>query len=84
MQPILNKFLSLLPIKFPTELFGLFKLERLTLSYYNDYIYAGITPIFIGPTPKTFIPAPVVDSDLEFYLEEDDETDFEPALIMQN
>lgn len=46
----MNKWLRTKPIQFPTEIFGMFKLEELTLSYYDDYVYAGITPVFIGPT----------------------------------
>ena len=47
-QGTLNSLLQAHPINFPTEVFGLFKLEQLTLAYYDDYIYAGITPIFLG------------------------------------
>jgi len=49
-EPTLNHFLRKHPIQFPTNIFGVFELEQLTLSYYDDYVYAGITPIFIGPT----------------------------------
>ena len=48
-QPIINHKLSNHVIHFPTNIFGIFELSRLTISYYNNYIYAGITPIFIGP-----------------------------------
>ncbi len=47
-QPRLNHILSNHVINFPTNIFGIFELTRLTISYYNNYIYAGITPIFIG------------------------------------
>lgn len=49
-QPKLNAILALKPINFPTNVFGIFELTQLTLSYYDNYIYAGITPIFIGPS----------------------------------
>lgn len=49
-QPSLNAWLGKKAINFPTNIFGLFELQQLTLSYYNNYIYAGITPIFIGPS----------------------------------
>jgi len=49
-QPEINHKLAKKPINFPTNILGLFELRQLTLSYYNNYIYAGLTPIFIGPT----------------------------------
>lgn len=49
--PIINKSLLSEPINFPTN-FGLFELKSLNLDYFDDYIYAGVTPIFIGPTPS--------------------------------
>lgn len=48
-KPIINKLLADKPLAFPTSVFGLFELEAMTLGYYDDYIYAGITPVFIGP-----------------------------------
>ncbi len=48
-EPTLNTFLSHKTINFPTNILGLFELRSLTLSYYNNYIYAGITPVFIPP-----------------------------------
>lgn len=48
-KPFLNKLLASKPLNFPKNVFGLFELTAMTLSYYDDYIYAGITPIFIGP-----------------------------------
>ncbi len=47
-QPHLNKILANHVIHFPTNILGIFELTQLTISYYNNYIYAGITPIFIG------------------------------------
>jgi len=49
-KPLINRLLTDKPINFPTQVGNLFKLEALTLSYYDDYVYAGITPVFIGPT----------------------------------
>lgn len=50
--PLINKGLLNQPIQFPTNIFGLFELASLNLAYYDDYLYAGATPIFIGPTPS--------------------------------
>jgi hypothetical protein len=49
-QPELNHLLAQRVVQFPTNVFGLFELKQLTLSFYDNYIYAGITPIFIAPT----------------------------------
>lgn len=48
-KPIINGILAKKPIEFPHEVLGLFKLEAITLAYYDNYLYAGITPVFIGP-----------------------------------
>lgn len=63
-QPALNLWLSSLPLNFPTNVFGLFELEQLTLSYYDNYIYAGITPIFIGPTAVDYTVTAANDEDI--------------------
>lgn len=55
-EPALNHFLKQNPINFPTNIFGIFELKALTLSYYDNYVYAGITPIFIGPTETVYEP----------------------------
>lgn len=47
-QPSLNAFLATKPFNFPTSIFGLFELHGLTLSYYDSYLYVGISPVFIG------------------------------------
>ena len=36
----------------PSNIFGIFALQDLVLDYYNDYIYAGATPIFLDPSQK--------------------------------
>lgn len=41
--------LANVPLDFPTHVGDLFEFESINLGYYDDYIYAGITPIFIGP-----------------------------------
>jgi len=51
-KPILNSFLKSHPIKIPSKVLGVFELEALSLGYLNDYLYAGATPVFIGPTHK--------------------------------
>jgi len=69
-EPIMNKWLSSKPLQFPTEILGMFKLEELTLSYYDDYVYAGITPVFIGSTPTFAVAKPVPSFDTSSYVVE--------------
>lgn len=52
-QPALNAALADMPINFPTNIFGIFEMEQLTLAYYDNYVYAGITPVFIDPYSAT-------------------------------
>lgn len=52
-QPSLNNWLATKEINFPTHILGVFELQQLTLSYYDNYLYVGITPIFIDPSLKT-------------------------------
>ena len=49
-KPFLNKALAAHPYTFPTQVGDLFELTSLNLYTFNGYIYAGITPIFIGPS----------------------------------
>lgn len=48
-MPVINGHLSKKPITVPHNIFGIFELHDLTLGYYDDYIYAGATPIFLAP-----------------------------------
>ena len=48
-RPFVNFILSLSPIPIPNNFFGLFELKDLVIDYFNDYIYAGATPIFLDP-----------------------------------
>jgi hypothetical protein len=49
--PYFNQFLDFfLPLNFPsTPLFGLFSLSDLNLRFFNNYVYAGVTPHFKMP-----------------------------------
>jgi hypothetical protein len=89
-RPIINKLLADKPFAFPTEVLGLFELEALTLHYYDDYIYAGITPIFIGPPSESVESVSTEESDeTVIYYEESieiyelDDEDFEDFLIVE-
>jgi hypothetical protein len=44
----INSWLDTLPITIPSHIGNLFVLSDLTIEYFNDYIYAGATPTFIG------------------------------------
>lgn len=46
-KPFLNGILEKNQIQLPKQVFNLFKLEALTLGYYDNYVYAGVTPVFI-------------------------------------
>lgn len=45
---VINQWLGNLDIVFPDQIGGLFMLSDLTIEYYNNYIFAGMTPTFIG------------------------------------
>lgn len=45
--PYINDELSTLKIQIPTDLFGIFTLSDLSVSYHDDYIEAGLTPTFV-------------------------------------
>ena len=45
----INTVLANHPVAIPSTVANLFELQDLTLSYFDDYIYAGATPVFIGP-----------------------------------
>lgn len=47
-KTFINKWLATLNIVVPSNVGGLFLLSGLTIEYFNDYIYAGATPTFIG------------------------------------
>lgn len=69
-RPIINRLLESKPIQFPTQVLGLFKLEAITLSYFDDYLYAGVTPIFIGPTITHSVYEPIkYDDDGIYFME---------------
>ena len=58
--PIINKDLQLHTFTVPSNIFGIFILSNLTIGYYNNYIYLGMTPTFI-------VPALAVEKQLAFY-----------------
>lgn len=82
-RPILNKVLNAHPIDFPKEALGIFELQSMNLAYFDDYVYAGITPVFIGPKKAEFVSEPELNCEFgsdfirteEFIASEDGETD---------
>jgi hypothetical protein len=52
-QPIINEKLAAMTIAVPSNIAGIFELHNLTLGYYDDYLYAGATPIFLPPAMVT-------------------------------
>lgn len=51
----INTWLETKPIAIPSQVGGLFILSDLTIEYYDDYIYAGATPTFIGPQANYYL-----------------------------
>ena len=47
-KPVINRVLQKKPFDLPTSFLGVFELTAITLAYYDEYIYAGITPKFVG------------------------------------
>lgn len=43
-----NSFLSARHIHVPSNYFGIFELNSLVLDYYDNFVYAGATPVFVG------------------------------------
>ena len=37
-------------LEVPSNIHGVFELHNLNLAYYDSYLYAGATPIFLAPT----------------------------------
>ena len=58
--PFFNKVMAKHQIPIPSNIGGLFVLSNLTLGYHDNYIYAGATPTFIGPSS----------SDKDFFVQE--------------
>jgi hypothetical protein len=48
-RPIINDKLAAMTITVPSNIAGVFELHNLTLSYYDNYLYAGATPVFLPP-----------------------------------
>ena len=44
----INAWLATLPLAIPSNIAGIFELSNLTVEYFNDYLYLGATPTFIG------------------------------------
>jgi len=51
--PYINKQLQNHSFTVPSNIFGIFTLSNLTIGYYNDYLYLGMTPTFIAPSYTT-------------------------------
>jgi hypothetical protein len=47
--PIINSDLAADTFTVPSNVFGVFQLTNLTLGYYQNYLYVGMTPVFIAP-----------------------------------
>lgn len=47
--PIINKDLAAKTFTVPSNIGGIFVLSNLTIGYYNNYLYFGMTPTFVPP-----------------------------------
>merc|ERR1719498_1726649 len=45
----INSWLGGMQLVFPSNIHGIFELSNLNLVYFNNYVYCGATPTFIGP-----------------------------------
>jgi hypothetical protein len=61
----INQKLAGRSLTFPSNIMGIFELSNLNVIYYNDYLYCGATPTFIGTASQAFA--------LHHYLTEDPE-----------
>jgi len=61
--PYINNELKTLKIQIPTNLFGIFALSDLSLSYHDDYIEAGLTPTFIPTQGYSLMTPPDISKD---------------------
>jgi len=82
-KPLINKLLAAHAIQFPHEVLGLFQLTELVITYYDDYIYVGMTPAFkkkreaLRPFFNEYLvydPIPTLDFDASEYSGEEDFT----------
>lgn len=48
-MPFINNKLESLSYQFPNHVLGYFDIVDLNTYYYNDYIYVGLTPLFVPP-----------------------------------
>ena len=51
---MINKTLASKDLKVPSTIGGVFELHNLNLFYFDDYIYAGATPVFLAPAQLDF------------------------------
>lgn len=69
--PFFNAILAKKPITFPTKIFGLFELNDVKLTYFDNILEAGVTPTFLPPPEEFFFkPMPKF---WDFELEEEEE-----------
>ena len=61
--PYINNELSTLKIQIPTNLFDIFTLSDLSLSYHDGYIEAGLTPSFIPTQGYSLMSPPDISKD---------------------
>jgi len=50
---MINEKLADTTITVPSNIFGVFELHNLTLGYFDSYLYAGATPVFLPPSSNT-------------------------------
>ena len=48
-MPYINRHLALHSVKVPSNIFGIFLLSDLSISYFDQYIYLGMSPTFLAP-----------------------------------
>jgi len=54
-RPIINEKLAGMQLEVPSNIAGVFELHNLNLAYYDSYLYAGATPVFLAPKVSEFL-----------------------------
>jgi hypothetical protein len=62
-MPYINEKLTTLKIQIPTNLFGIFTLSDLSLSYHDGFIEGGLTPTFIPTQGYSLMSPPDISKD---------------------
>lgn len=63
--PFINAYLQQYSVPIPQDIFGIFLLSDIFLTYADGYIFGGATPTFVAPASKVLEPVQEVSLKLE-------------------